>query len=236
MAHDTKPRRRRLSTDARALWEARNAFLAALARIVPESYTSLAVDDYGDDPDPRSVVRIWQDRFNLHDDWLAEIATATFLADYHHLRQGFTRRRNIGEPTEHPFRVPPAPRDTSAGGNFDLPPGAKYWDPTTESRDDVKKRIVALVDAELDRIEAKTANGRSKVTDKKAEHFDWLVRYQVLEESGQGISTHLPDRNPHRDPIKEYKARTVQKAIAESSQLIGLGLREDPYRDKNFHP
>jgi hypothetical protein len=94
------------------------------------------------------------------------------------------------------------------------------WDPLTERRASVKKRILDSVTERMNAIQAKLPKAR---TEKRvSEHFVWLVRYQIAEISAKDIAA--------GPPIIELAA--VQKALRETASILGLTLRVRPGRPK----
>lgn len=236
MAKITNPRVRlgrgqRTSGDA-LLWEARRAFLAAVYTVSPETYHWLFPDGFGQDAydayrrrwndDPEMMIAKWQGLWKLPDQWLADVARNTLRARLKGYVEGVPLHL-----TRDAFVTPKA-RIAGSGDALNVPKGELYWNPTDETRDGARRRLMAAIDSELQRVENRGTLVRIKT--KSPEHFVWLARFQVLGESGQEIAGTLPDTHPEKFRNVEERARAVQLGINDTKELIGLRLRDDPYR------
>lgn len=95
------------------------------------------------------------------------------------------------------------------------------WNPRKEIRNDARQRILRLVEAELDRIEAAVAAVSEPTPTKiRPVHFEWLARYQLNGESYQDIA-----RNPGYNSRKKLMRQSVTDAIESTAELVGLELR-----------
>lgn len=108
-----------------------------------------------------------------------------------------------------------------AEGSSPLSFASTFWNPHAETRAAATGRILAgftrQMHDQLDKVEAAARDLGAKPTPSKrtgAEHFRWLVRYQVKGESLTEIA---------RDACKEKQ--TVAEAVHETAALIGLPLR-----------
>lgn len=215
-----------------SIWEARRAFLRAVHDVEPAVFRFLFPADSGQDAldayrrqwndDPNAMIAAWQSRWHLYNPWLAEVARNTLRANLKRHVQGVPVRLSRDA------FVTPHARDKGAGAALGIPGYEWYWNRARETRQSVEERLIAAIKAELDRVELETT--MPKPGRKSPEHFTWLARYQVLEETGQGITSTLPDKHPEKFRGVEERARAVQMAIIRTKDLIGLTLRDDPYR------
>lgn len=235
--------RGQVASDNTAKWEARRAFFRAVYFVSPATYWSLFPkepnetayqawrDEWGDDPG--AMIRDWQEHWNLRDQWASDVAFNTLRSRLKWYRKGLTTVVGVNPSTPDMFVMPRA-RDKGTGAVLGIPLMELYWDRSQETRQSVEERLIAAIKAELDRVEQESALPATKT--KSPEHFVWLARYQVLRMSAQKITRTLPDRHPERVQILEQRARRVQLAIQDTKDLIGLTLRDDPYRTAKKSP
>jgi hypothetical protein len=187
----------------------RQLFLTRAATIEPqllESLRQVAVDDvFG--------LALWATRWNLTDRWCLALAHDT-------LRWYATQPEAGGWQFEgkgicagfFPFPIKP----------LEIEPF--YFDPTQRRRKAFKRyvleRVAREVDDYCDKIEAAALAAGLKRTPRKQaiEHFDWLARHQVKNESFAFIARNVP-----------YKftggRQTIRKAVVQLADYLKLTLR-----------
>ena len=205
------------------IWEARRLFLKAVYRVSPETYWSLFPDGPGEpavdawrarwNDDLPAMIATWQERWNLTDPWLADVAVNPLRARLRWHIQGCTALWGRDR-----FVVPKA-RPGASGGTLGLPVAELYWNPETESHEQARARLHALIDDELDRVKS---TGVPATRTKSPQHFAWLARHRVLGESFAGIARDLIDDPDASFVDIAYKAKTVERAIKSTAQLIGI--------------
>lgn len=229
MAKSVNPRVRlgrgqRTAGDA-AVWAARRLFLRAVATVAPDAYRSLFPDGSGREAlerqwdrwadDATAAVAAWQAQWNLTADWCAEVANATIRARLESHVAGLTTLVGINGPPPDLF-VTPDIRDLRSGGHFGLPASQLFWNPGDETRSEAHERIMALVDLELDRIEA--ACPLPATPTRAPDQYVWLARFQVGGETRDDIAATLPAN----------VRRTAGQGINRTALAIGLMLRDAP--------
>lgn len=99
-----------------------------------------------------------------------------------------------------------------------------HWDPVIERRADAEARILALVQERLrialdarerDVNRAGTITSDQVIQKRAMRHFEWLVQYQMLEQSKYSMSKSTGIQSGH-----------FSKPIKETAKLVGLELRE----------
>ena len=200
---------------------AREDFLAALHALVPGCLDALLTEMAMADPTLGTLapskalirhVRGWQERYGLNAPWITEMALITIAEHV----QGRASRESGFPWCPMPGGLEVAYGDASPllswPGMIDLATMG-LWDPQTESRTTAKARILAALEAELDRqmddLElvrlSKPANHR---------HLQWLVRYQVLGQSMKAIAA------------EEGKDRTtIRDGLRTAAELLEISLR-----------
>ena len=99
-----------------------------------------------------------------------------------------------------------------------------HWDPVTERRADAEARLLEVVgerlrtamdtrEDDMNRMGVMTLD--HLVQKRTMRHFEWLVRYQMLEQSTYSMSKLTGIQTGH-----------LLKPIAETAKLVGLELRE----------
>lgn len=195
----------------------------------------------------------WQRCFNL-DRWETEehALSFEFVADLHLVGMETSRRSNTDrawsnwksiltvvvapESTAFPeWRVLEAADPGLVESLMIEPPMPEPWNPVLEPWKPWKERTVqALTRYRKDVEQAfRKAGAEPRKTKRKArEHFEWLVRYQVLEQKFQAIADAIDQAQdaPGDDP----EAR-VRKAVQETAKLIGLHLRRGRGRPSASH-
>lgn len=244
MARVTNPHvrlgRGEVATDDDTRWAARRLFLDAVVEVKSDVYWSLFPVAPGEgalqayrarwDDDPEAMIAAWQVEWSLRDPWLADVARHTLRAGFRFAARFRDRIPGLpiaaGDPW--PGRLL-TPKDRGGPGQpVELSPAMLFWDPTSETEHEHLARLTRAVRAEHARIRSDVAATRTRT--KTPEHFRWIARFQVLEESGQRIAATVPDKHPEKFRGVEERARAVQVAINDTKDLIGLTLRDDPYR------
>lgn len=199
-------------------------FLRAVMAVSPKTYWSLFPGEPGDaayqawrlrwGDDPGAMIRDWQVDWKLPDAWCADVAYNTLRRRLRHFVAGVTWIHGDD------WFVTPRTRTTGAFGLLNIPPAELCWDRGQETREYVRARLIAIIDAELDRVAAETS--MPKTRGKTPEHFVWLARSRVLREHSQSIAETIIDEPdaPYVDAV--HRKRTVEKGIKDTAQLIGL--------------
>lgn len=198
-------------------WEARRAFLRAVYCVSPDTYWSLFPGESNDaayqawqerwGDDPEVMILDWQKCWHLRDPWLADVARDTLRVRLKWYVQGVTHV--MGED----WFVTPRFRNTGTLSLIGFPLNELYWDRGTETRKYVRDRLISLLHAELDRVEAETSVPKTRT--KSPEHFGWLARYQVLEESKEQIAESV-----------EQDRSVVGRAVNGVAEMIGVTQRQ----------
>jgi hypothetical protein len=104
------------------------------------------------------------------------------------------------------------------------------WDPSAEKEEVAVERIAADVREQITRIKqrAESAGGQKTQKKREAEHFGWLVRYVVNEESPESISA---SGRPHCVAVT-----SVKQALRETAALLPLTLPPFPVMGKRGRP
>ncbi len=97
--------------------------------------------------------------------------------------------------------------------------GCTNWNPLTETRAKGRQRMLAEIEQELDEHLDFTellarASGQRRTPRKSADHFVWLVQYQVQQHSFTRIA----------DAVCRDR-KTVERAIKDAAVLVGVSLR-----------
>lgn len=213
--------------DEMSVWEARCAFLDALFRLYPATYWTLFPDEPGEDAyrqwrekwndDPRTMVEWWQKRWHLNAPWLADVAINTQRARLRYFINGQTHFMPSAAKVRSGWFVTPAPRTSMDfhGQAVTIPLNLLYWDPARETRKEARDSIIAALDAELDRIEADASLALNKIKSKPLEHFEWLVRFQVGNESKTQLAAAVG-----------MSREAVLRAINDLAAFVGIEPRK----------
>lgn len=230
------------SRDA-ATWEARRWFFRAVYAVSPETYWSLFPEEPGETAlrayrdqwrdSPYAMICAWQDQWNLPDPWAGEVAWLTIQTRLRWFVKGLTAISGINGATADWF-VTPRTRTPDAFGLIGIEAAQLSYNPTNETRPEFWQWLHALIDPQLQSIEDAAALTTTKT--KTPKHFLWLARYQVLKEHARPIAATLIDDPDVTHVDITYKARAVQDAIVNTAELIGLELRDDPYRSAKKAP
>lgn len=200
---------------------AREDFLSALHALVPECLEALLTDEAMADPTLGTMapskalirhVRAWQERYGLNAPWITEMALITISEHV----QGRASRESGFPWCPMPGGLEVAYGDGMPGLSLEWPiflDMVDQWDYETEPRAIVKARILARVEAELERQMdqlqdvrlAKPANQR---------HLQWLVRYQV---QGQSMNAIAADEGKDRT--------TIRDGLRTAAELLEITLR-----------
>lgn len=229
-------------TSASSKERARHLFLERIAQIAPNVLASLReapFKEFGEVHNPRSdtVLRRpsgdastpsldeWAERWNLNADWLLQIAIDT-MGSWCRNPKGRDKAWNLGT------------RRNLAGTLRPSEMAVRFqntWNPLTENRSGASKRLreaaSTKIEKRLDEIEglllersrlpvfkegaAPRYAVRRTVQKREIEHFAWLVRYQVLEESFEGVA-----RSAHRSP------KAIEHGVKKAAALVELHLRK----------
>jgi len=227
-----------VQADARAL------FLLSLRRVAPEAMKDLAGEPYeliskaiaergdveerirlalpfllsGSDPGalewlytPEAVraasgISVWGNRWNLGAAWVLDQAVQT-LAIW--LQTFGLRERHDWGPFYNGFMIYEPPSVAVRGWN-------PYEETESEARNRMMKEFKLRLTQHLDSTREDLAVQAFERAPRKsaAEHFEWLVRYQVLGDSYRAIADDVG-----RD------VQTVREAIDSTCRLIGIPLR-----------
>ena len=198
-------------TEARgAAAESRRRFLETLVRLDPRGViTDLHARraQVGSDDE---ALRLWLTGLNLDTEWaFAWARAAVYSWDRFPLRSWRSAFRSV----RHIYRSPCDPLDTRKVNGDALAPMAAY--PDSERRQEFMARASAHWDARVQFLGASGAQPAPAT--KRLSHFEWLVRYQVGEESAYHIA--------QTEGLSG--ARAVLTRIRELSKLLGLRLRLD---------
>ena len=203
--------------------ELRQEFLRAVDRVAPE-LASVMVKSVGPasqrwadhttegqaHEDFLTAWQEWSEPFGLHrDPWILNHACCLLTA---FLNNPDSTPSFAGVPLLS-AHLRPAP------GSKITPPGPYY--PDTETRAEYETRIKEYADLVEDAArDTKWEPGRWKPD--APTHLEWLARFQVQGETACSIAEH-PDTGNPRAPEKDI--RTVEKALREMAELIGLTRR-----------
>jgi hypothetical protein len=187
----------------------RRFFLIRARELEPELLRSLRKIRVGD----KTALSAWARRWHLTDGWCSLLASDTlryWAADSS--KKGWNFESTGIFAGFFPFKIDPL--------NF----GQFYHDPTWRRRRDFKRDVLREVNKRLeaycDRVEADALAAGLKRAPRHREtmHFDWLVRYQVQEESYATIAK--------RSSFKFKGGRqTIHKAVVELAHYLELTLR-----------
>lgn len=204
---------------------AREEFLAALHELVPTAVSALATGEAlamvqpGDTAPGAALfahIDAWLHRYALTDPWLTETAFLTVVAHSHDI---------LSPAEDFPWAHVPGGVATALHGNpgplwsvvspISLPVQSWEWEPFQESRAKATARIMADLERQLNaQMDAAQPEPSRRMARKDAQHFRWLVAYQILGQSRNQIA-----REAGRDRTQ------VGRAIAEAANLAGITLR-----------
>jgi hypothetical protein len=211
-----------------ATWEARRLFFRAVYEVSPQVYWSLFPFEASEAAyrdwcaltggDFAATITQWQTDWNLTDDWAAVVAWRTIQRRLGNYLEG----RVCVLLGEDQFVVPRI-RPQFRNGLIGLPAREAFWDVERESRESARKRLHAVIDAELDRVAAMSSDPETST--KTPEHFTWIARCHLTQANAQTIAKELLDDPDATLSAISNKARTIQKANADTARLIGLSTK-----------
>lgn len=163
----------------------------------------------------------WGAKHNLYDRWILEVAIAT-VQDWSRmvLAPG-------AEPGHREWKLPSIA--------FYVPPPFQFesWDPTSELWTGYRERLLKALRIYERQVKAKYPNWKKSAV-RELDHFDWLVRYQVLGMSFLQISK-LPEyKQFYPDTAADAPKKRIQAGVKDKAKRIGLTLRpgDEPGRPR----
>lgn len=188
----------------------------------------------------------WQKRHRLTDPWLKEAARATLLTAYLLLEDGYSYDGPLIPGYQDASVVPHNGEEVAPEASGSSLPGAPEhglfldelkihdivhghdgpfgtFNPQTETEKDALKRLIPELETRLRTLLRAAAGVDREYTDalkamtfRKTRKFEWLVRYQVLNESKSKIArTDIVDRGH------------VAHEVNDTARLVGLTLRKE---------